>query len=60
MELKWKGKRYENEQKTFQNGHFLPGKIIFHAGKLTLFPLKNIPLMPVASALEFDSEVIIT
>ena len=34
----------------YQNGEFLPGKCIFHAGKkfgkLTLPPLENISLMP--------------
>ena len=53
-------KRYENLLVTFwnhwnlfgvyQNGQFLTGKIIFHArkksGKLTVSPLKNIPLTP--------------
>ena len=30
----------------YQNGNFLPGKSIFHVGKVTLPPLKNIPLTP--------------
>ena len=39
----------------YQNGQFLQGKIIFHfgkkSGKLTLAPLKNIPLTPLLSSM---------
>ena len=38
-----------------KNGQFVPGKVIFHAGKksgkLTLPPLKDIPLTPLSGTL---------